>query len=88
MGDGVELIADGGVDFGDAMAVDVAPQRRDAVEVLTSVEIDEEAAVRRAMMSGGSAAYACIGVKGCQTWSRSHCSSSSRVGAFIGERPA
>ena len=47
MGDGVELFADGGVDFGDAMAVDVAPQRRDAVEVLAAVEIDEEAAVRR-----------------------------------------
>ena len=47
MGDGVELFADGGVDLGDAMAVDVAPQRRDAVEVLAAVEIDEEAAVRR-----------------------------------------
>ncbi len=46
MGHCVKLIADGGVDFRDAMAVDVAPQRRDAVEVLAAVEIDEEAAVR------------------------------------------
>ena len=46
MSDGVELFADGGVDFGDAMAVDVAPQRRHAVEILPAVKIDEETAVR------------------------------------------
>ena len=45
VGDGVELFADGGVDFRDAMAVDVAPERRHAVEVFAAVEIDEETAV-------------------------------------------
>ena len=33
-------------------------------------------------MSGFSAAYGCIGVNGCQTWSRSHCSSCWRVGVM------
>ena len=45
MGHGVKLFADGGVDLGDAMAVDVAPERRHAVEVFAAVEIDEETAV-------------------------------------------
>src|SRR5262245_35097825 len=34
----------------------------------------------RSISSGGSAAYSCIGVNGCQTCSRSQRSSSSRVG--------
>ena len=41
----VELLAEGGVELRHAVAVDVAPQRRDAVEVLAAVEVDEEAAV-------------------------------------------
>ena len=45
MSHGVELFADGRVNFGDAMAVDVAPERRHAVEVFPAVEIDEKTAV-------------------------------------------
>ena len=47
MGDAPKLLADGGVQrLGHGMAVDVAPQRRDAVEVFVAVEVDERAAAR------------------------------------------
>src|SRR5438094_401396 len=38
----------------------------------------------RSMMSGGSMAYSCIGVNGCQTCSRSHCANCARVGSIAG----
>src|SRR5262245_123176 len=45
VGDLVELRADGLVEFRDAVAVNVAPQRRDAVDVPVAVEILEPAAL-------------------------------------------
>ncbi len=41
MGDLVELIADGLVDLGDAVAVDVAPEAGDAVDVAFAGGVDE-----------------------------------------------
>ncbi len=46
MGDAVELGADGGVDVGVAVAVDVAPERRDAVDVAVAVRVDQVGALR------------------------------------------
>src|SRR5437870_3167182 len=43
MGDPVELRANGVVELRHAMAVDVAPERRDAVDVGVAVEVEEEA---------------------------------------------
>jgi len=50
--DGVELLAKGVIEFGNAMAMDVTPQRRDAVEVFAAVQVDEEAAARLADNQG------------------------------------
>ena len=41
VGDAVELLLDRGVDVGMAMAVDVAPQRRGAVDVAVAVDVDQ-----------------------------------------------
>lgn len=41
MGDAVELIADGLIDLGDAVAVDVAPEAGDAVDVAVFLGVDE-----------------------------------------------
>ena len=41
VGDFIELFADGLIYFGHAMAVDVAPERRDAVEIFVAVGVDE-----------------------------------------------
>ena len=43
--DAVELVAYGGVDARVAVPVDVAPQRRDAVDVATAVDVDEVGAL-------------------------------------------
>ena len=40
MGDFLELGEDGGVELGDAMAVDVAPEGADAVDVATAFGVD------------------------------------------------
>ena len=47
VGDAVELLANGPVDLGDAVPVDVAPQRRDAVEIAVSFGVDQEETVGR-----------------------------------------
>lgn len=41
VGDAVELIAHGSVDLGNAMSVDVAPQRGDSIEILPSFDVDQ-----------------------------------------------
>jgi hypothetical protein len=41
MGDAVELGADGIVDLGDAVAVDVAPETADAVEIFSAIGINQ-----------------------------------------------
>ena len=47
-----------------AVAVDVAPQAADAIEILVGPRIDERAAVGRSMRNGS---YSAIWVKACQT---------------------
>jgi penicillin-binding protein 1A len=44
--DAIELGPDGGVDRGVAMAVDVAPERRDAVEIAPALAVDQVVALR------------------------------------------
>ena len=45
MGDATELVADRRVDRRVAVAVDVAPQRRDAVDVAAAVGVDQVGAL-------------------------------------------
>ena len=45
MGDVIELIADRLVEGGVAVAVDVAPQRRDAVDVAPAIRVDQVGAL-------------------------------------------
>ncbi len=46
MSDAVKLVADGEIELGNPMPVNVAPQRRDAIEVFSAVQVDQETASR------------------------------------------
>ena len=52
MGNLIDWSAECGVEFRHTMTMDVAPERRDAVEIGIAVEIIEEAALGRSIMSG------------------------------------
>ena len=43
MGDSVELVAEGRVQAGVPVAVDIAPQAADAIDVLATMDIDQRA---------------------------------------------
>ncbi len=47
VGNAVELLPNRAVDFGHSVSVDVAPERRDAVEIPASFDVDQEEAVGR-----------------------------------------
>ena len=73
VGDFFELGLDGVVDFGDLMAVDVAPEGGDAVEVAAAVGVDEVHAVGVCDDQGSESSQRDIGVKGCQMCFLSSC---------------
>ena len=63
--DFVKLVADGPVDLWDAVAVDVAPEAGDAVEVAASLGVDEEfalAAFDFELVVAGPVGHGCEGV--------------------------
>ena len=80
MGDPVELVADRRVDPRVAVAVDVAPQRGDAVDVAAAVGVDQVGALGRARSPAAPPRPSRCWVNGCQRWRWSSSAIGSRIG--------
>ena len=81
MGDLVELLAERRVERRVAVAVDVAPERADAVEVAAALDVDTGRPPRpRSMTRGSDAAQSASGVNGCQRWALSQARRVGEVG--------
>ena len=78
--DAVELLAHGGVDLRPAVAVDVDPERRVAVEVAPATPRRSATSPRRAAItSGSSRAQSACWVNGCQSRRRSSSATDERT---------